>query len=251
MPAPSPAVEAFWRGFAEATGVDAPYEAWGFGSDDTPSSPRSSGCSCAMGPSARRPGCWRRTEPRASRSPSRGLQRHPRRYRRAALHHPHDPGRHQALRRRRRGPRGAGAVRTRMARARQPGSAMNPTTQSEAAGAVVWRAVEVPLAPGELDPSQVLAGRPAITGTVLSESRDGRVVRGIWRITEGAVPASSRMRCSSCWRAEPRSRCRGARPSASVRATSVCSSGAPARHRRCTRRYGRCSGSRCRPTERT
>ena len=36
MPAPSPAVEALWHGFAEATGVDAPYEAWGFGSDDTP-----------------------------------------------------------------------------------------------------------------------------------------------------------------------------------------------------------------------
>ena len=64
---------------------------------------------------------------------------------------------------------------------------MNPTTQSEAAGAVVWRPVEVPLAPGELDPSQVLVGRPAVTETVLSESRDGRVVRGIWRITEGTV----------------------------------------------------------------
>ena len=33
---PSPAVEAFWRSFADATGVDAPYEAWAFGGDDTP-----------------------------------------------------------------------------------------------------------------------------------------------------------------------------------------------------------------------
>jgi hypothetical protein len=40
MPEPSPPVEVFWRGFAEATGVDAPYEAWGFGSA-RPSSPRS------------------------------------------------------------------------------------------------------------------------------------------------------------------------------------------------------------------
>jgi uncharacterized protein YhfF len=36
VPAPDSAVEAFWRGFAEATGVDAPYEAWAFGGDDTP-----------------------------------------------------------------------------------------------------------------------------------------------------------------------------------------------------------------------
>lgn len=36
MPVPSLAVEAFWRGFAEATGVDSPYEAWAFGGDATP-----------------------------------------------------------------------------------------------------------------------------------------------------------------------------------------------------------------------
>lgn len=32
----SAAVEAFWRSFADATGVDAPYEAWAFGGADTP-----------------------------------------------------------------------------------------------------------------------------------------------------------------------------------------------------------------------
>lgn len=32
----APAVETFWRAFASATGVDAPYEAWAFGGDDTP-----------------------------------------------------------------------------------------------------------------------------------------------------------------------------------------------------------------------
>jgi len=31
-----PAIEAFWRSFADATGVDAPYEAWAFGGGDTP-----------------------------------------------------------------------------------------------------------------------------------------------------------------------------------------------------------------------
>ena len=64
---------------------------------------------------------------------------------------------------------------------------MDPTQPPAAPGAMVWRALDVPLVPGELDPSQVLAGQPAITETVLSESPDGRVVRGIWRITEGTV----------------------------------------------------------------
>ena len=32
----APAVDAFWRAFADATGVEAPYEAWAFGGDDTP-----------------------------------------------------------------------------------------------------------------------------------------------------------------------------------------------------------------------
>jgi uncharacterized protein YhfF len=36
MSAPGPAVEAFWCAFAEASGVEAPYEAWAFGGDDTP-----------------------------------------------------------------------------------------------------------------------------------------------------------------------------------------------------------------------
>jgi uncharacterized cupin superfamily protein len=64
---------------------------------------------------------------------------------------------------------------------------MEPTPQPEAPGADAWRALDVPLEPGELDPSQVIAGAPAVTETVLSESPDGRVVRGIWRITEGTV----------------------------------------------------------------
>ena len=64
---------------------------------------------------------------------------------------------------------------------------MDTTTDPAAADAAVWHVVDVPLAAGELDPSQVLAGEPAITETVLSESPDGRVVRGIWRITEGTV----------------------------------------------------------------
>jgi uncharacterized protein YhfF len=33
---PSPAAEAFWRSFADATGVDERYTAWAFGDDDSP-----------------------------------------------------------------------------------------------------------------------------------------------------------------------------------------------------------------------
>jgi len=47
--------------------------------------------------------------------------------------------------------------------------------------------VDVPLEPGELDPASILAGSPEVTETVLWESPDGRIVRGIWRITQGTV----------------------------------------------------------------
>ena len=43
------------------------------------------------------------------------------------------------------------------------------------------------LEPSELDPSQVVAGAPEVSELVLSESEDGRVVRGIWQMTPGVV----------------------------------------------------------------
>jgi uncharacterized cupin superfamily protein len=43
------------------------------------------------------------------------------------------------------------------------------------------------LEPSELDPSQVVSGTPEVSELVLSESADGRVVRGIWQITPGVV----------------------------------------------------------------
>ena len=43
------------------------------------------------------------------------------------------------------------------------------------------------LEPVALDPSQVVAGAPEVCELVLSESADGRVVRGIWQITPGTV----------------------------------------------------------------
>jgi uncharacterized cupin superfamily protein len=58
---------------------------------------------------------------------------------------------------------------------------------NDVTGSFALHAADVPLSPGELDSSQVLAGSPLVTEAVLSESADGRVVRGIWRITEGTV----------------------------------------------------------------
>jgi hypothetical protein len=55
------------------------------------------------------------------------------------------------------------------------------------AGSFAVSAASVPLVPGELEAAQVVAGSPEVTEAVLSESADGRVVRGIWRITEGTV----------------------------------------------------------------
>ena len=49
------------------------------------------------------------------------------------------------------------------------------------------RASELELEPEPLDPAQIVAGSPATSGSVLSESTDGRIVRGVWRCTTGTV----------------------------------------------------------------
>ncbi|MFF9643252.1 cupin domain-containing protein [Kitasatospora aureofaciens] len=43
------------------------------------------------------------------------------------------------------------------------------------------------LTPEPLDPSQIVSGTPEVTGKVLTESPDGRQLRGIWQITPGVV----------------------------------------------------------------
>ncbi|MEU0050972.1 cupin domain-containing protein [Streptomyces sp. NPDC006184] len=43
------------------------------------------------------------------------------------------------------------------------------------------------LAPEPLDPEQIVAGQPEVTGKVVWESPDGRQIRGIWQITPGVV----------------------------------------------------------------
>lgn len=47
-------LDAFWRSFVEATGIDGPHTAWGFGYDDDPEHERNAGCSCVMDRSAGR-----------------------------------------------------------------------------------------------------------------------------------------------------------------------------------------------------
>ncbi|MFE4483168.1 cupin domain-containing protein [Kitasatospora sp. NPDC056789] len=51
-------------------------------------------------------------------------------------------------------------------------------------------ALHIPTAdldPDPLDPSQIVSGTPEVTGRVLSESADGRHLRGLWQITPGVV----------------------------------------------------------------
>ncbi|MEV5486594.1 cupin domain-containing protein [Streptomyces bobili] len=43
------------------------------------------------------------------------------------------------------------------------------------------------LEPEPLDPGQIVSGAPEVSGKVVSESADGRQVRGIWQITPGVV----------------------------------------------------------------
>jgi uncharacterized cupin superfamily protein len=46
---------------------------------------------------------------------------------------------------------------------------------------------ELILDPGELDPASVLEGTPEVTEATLWTSEDGRIIRGVWQITEGTV----------------------------------------------------------------
>ncbi|MCF2529397.1 cupin domain-containing protein [Yinghuangia soli] len=38
-----------------------------------------------------------------------------------------------------------------------------------------------------LDPSQIVSGSPEVTGKLLWESEDGKILRGLWQITPGVV----------------------------------------------------------------
>ena len=227
MSSPDPAVEAFWRAFADATGVEAPYDAWAFGGDDTPELATELGLLVRDGPKRATTGLLASYEAEGESLPvvgtysvildgaglplciirtthvetmpfgevdaefawvegegDRSLA-----YWRAA---------HERFFEAEGTPVGDDDLvvlerfdlvwpESDETAATAPGPALADAMAGAMAGAVVWHAVDVPLEPGDLEPSQVIAGAPVITETVLSESPDGRVVRGIWRITEGTV----------------------------------------------------------------
>lgn len=206
----SPAVEAFWRAFADSAGVDAPYEAWSFGGTDTPELATELGLLVRDGPKRATTGLLADHERDGEPLPSVGGYS-------VILDGSGEP---------------VCIVRTTAVDTKPFGDVDEEFAWVEGEGdrslsywrdahirffagegtpiadddlvvlerfELVWPqpldregsfvvpAASVPLAPGELRPSQVLAGTPEVTETVLSESADGRVVRGVWRITEGTV----------------------------------------------------------------
>ena len=96
---PSPSVEEFWRTFADATGVDARYEAWAFGGDDTPALATELALLVRDGPKRATTGMLAHYEREGETLPQVGAhsvildgEGEPR------LHHPHDTGRGRGVR---------------------------------------------------------------------------------------------------------------------------------------------------------
>ena len=202
-------VQVFWRAYADATGIDAPYEAWAFGGDDTPKLATELGLLVRDGPKRATTGMLADYQRDGEALPEVG-------------------GYSVIL-------DGAGEplciIRTTMVETRAFGEvdeefawvegegdrsleywreahmrffAHEGTTISDdddvvlerfelvwpavaRAGAFALHAVDVPLVPGELDASQIIHGSPEVTEAVLASASDERVVRGLWRITEGTV----------------------------------------------------------------
>ncbi|MFI1527291.1 cupin domain-containing protein [Streptomyces griseus] len=61
------------------------------------------------------------------------------------------------------------------------------TTNDQVPASFSVHVPDAELVPEPLDPAQIVSGDPVVTGKVLSESADGRQIRGIWQITPGVV----------------------------------------------------------------
>ncbi|MEV0580141.1 cupin domain-containing protein [Streptomyces sp. NPDC050392] len=61
------------------------------------------------------------------------------------------------------------------------------TTFDQASASFSVHIPDAVLEPEPLDPGQIVAGDPEVTGKVLWESADGKQLRGIWQITPGVV----------------------------------------------------------------
>lgn len=64
---------------------------------------------------------------------------------------------------------------------------MTTTPFSPADPSFAAHIADLVLEPDPLDPAQIVAGSPEVSGAVLWESADGRLVRGVWQITPGTV----------------------------------------------------------------
>ena len=202
---PDPAVAAFWRGFSGATGVTGTYEAWAFGGADTPELATELALLVRDGPKRATTSRLDAYEADGEPMPVVGD------------YHVVLDGEGQpvcVIRTTRVETKPFGEVDERFAWIEGEGDRSlaywreahirffaNEGTPIEEDDLVVLEHFEVvwpvpdgsfamvaaalPLGPGELDPAQVIAGSPSVTEAVVSD--DGRVVRGVWRITEGIV----------------------------------------------------------------
>lgn len=202
-------VQAFWRAYADATGIDVPYEAWGFGGDDTPELATELGLLVRDGPKRATTGMLADYQRDGEALPVVGAYS-------VILDGAGEP---------------LCIIRTALVETRPFGEVDEEFAWVEGEGdrsleywreahmrffahqgtpisddvvvvlerfELVWpaiahtgafavHAVDLPLVPGELDASQIVLGSPEVTEAVLASASDERVVRGLWRITEGTI----------------------------------------------------------------
>ena len=204
-----PSVEEFWRRFVDATGVDATYEAWAFGGDDTPALATELGLLVRDGPKRATTGMLADYEREGEALPQVGAHS-------VILDGAGEPV--CIIRTTRVEIVAFGEVDEEFAWVEGEGDrsleywreahvrffAHEGTTITDADLVVlqrfelVWPTIapdgtfavhglDVALIPGELDAAQIVAGSPEVTETLFTAVSDERVVRGLWRITEGTV----------------------------------------------------------------
>ncbi len=205
----SPSVKEFWRTFAYATGVDPTYEAWAFGGDDTPALATELALLVRDGPKRATTGLLADYEREGEALPQVGEHS-------VILDGAGEPV--CIIRTTRVEIVAFGEVDEEFAWVEGEGDrsleywreahvrffAHEGTTISDADlvvlerfelvwpaiapdGTFVVHALDAPLIPGELDAAQILAGSPEVTEALFTAASDERVVRGVWRITEGTV----------------------------------------------------------------
>jgi uncharacterized protein len=203
--AQDPAVAAFWRGFSDAAGVTGPYEAWAFGGEDTPELATELALLVRDGPKRATTGRLDEYERDGEALPEVGGhsvildgERKPICVIRTTRVDTQPFGEVDEEFAWVEGEGDRSLAYWREAHVRFFAGEGTPIEDDDLVvlerfevvwpvpdGAFAMAVAAVPLGPGELDPTQVIAGSPTVTEAVVSD--DGRVVRGVWRITEGTV----------------------------------------------------------------